>query len=93
MLRDVEKQNRQNYDEGNTPIADDIESDADKVRNDGYLTTIEAARHMRHSRSWLLKQKDIPYYRGKPNLYLKRDLDSWLNNSRRYEPLDMRRRS
>jgi len=52
----------------------------------GYMTTIEAARYMRKSTSWLLKQKDIPYYRGKPNLYRKEDLDDWLNSNRRYEP-------
>jgi hypothetical protein len=32
---------------------------------------------MRKSVSWLLKQADVPYVKGAPNVYLRRDLDSW----------------
>jgi len=56
----------------------------------GYLTTIEAALYMRKSRGWILNRKDIPYYRGKPNLYKKEDLDDWLNRNRRHEPKCLR---
>lgn len=55
-----------------------------------YLTTDEAARYMRRSTSWLLRQKDIPYYRGKPNLYHRHELDDWFNKHRRFEPLEFR---
>ena len=41
------------------------------------LTTAEAAAYMRRSVSWLVKQRDIPYLRGVPNTYLKKDLDDW----------------
>lgn len=58
-----------------------------------YMTTVEAARYMRHSTDWLLRQKDIPFYRGKPNLYLRKDLDAWLEENRRYVPLLCRRAS
>ena len=32
-----------------------------------YLTTEDAAAYMRRSVSWMLHQKDIPYYRGNRN--------------------------
>lgn len=44
----------------------------------GYLTTREAAVYLRRSVSWLLRQPDIAYIPGKPNLYEKKDLDAWL---------------
>ena len=44
----------------------------------GYLTTKEAARYLRRSVSWLLRQPDIPFVPGKPNLYEQTDLDAWL---------------
>lgn len=92
MLRDVDKQNKQNIDDENTQVADDIGSEENGAKDSKYLTTIEAAKYMRRSRGWILNRKDIPYYRGKPNLYLKRDLDVWLDSFRRYEPLETRRR-
>ena len=42
-----------------------------------YLTTPEAAKYLRKSVSWLLRQDDIPYLPGNPNVYAKRDLDRW----------------
>ena len=53
---------------------------------DGYMTTEEAARYMRRSVSWILRRKEIPYYRGKPNLYRREELDDWLTRYRRHEP-------
>lgn len=43
-----------------------------------YLTTDEAAVYMRKSVSWLLRLPDLPFLRGKPNLYVKADLDAWV---------------
>lgn len=45
--------------------------------NSPYVTTEEAAAYLRKSVSWMLRQKDIPYQRGTPNIYDKRDLDEW----------------
>lgn len=42
-----------------------------------YLTTDEAAAYLRRSPSWLLRQHDIPYVRGVPNTYRRKDLDDW----------------
>lgn len=50
-----------------------------------YMTTEEAAAYLRRSVSWMLGEKDIPYYRGKPNLYRRGDLDRWMDENRRYE--------
>jgi len=47
-----------------------------------YLTTVEAAQYLRKSVSWLLRQPDIPYLPGKPNLYAKADLDDWFERSK-----------
>lgn len=55
----------------------------------GYMTTEEAAEYLRRSVSWMLRQKDVPYYRGKPNLYRKADLDQWMDENRRYVPMVM----
>ena len=63
-----------------------IERSQPEPHEAGYLTTLEAAAYMRRSRSWMLQRKDIPYYRGRPNLYRKEDLDNWLAEVRRYEP-------
>ena len=57
------------------------------INNDGrrdsfYMKTLEAARYMRRSISWLLRQKDIPYLPGKPNLYARQDLDDWFERSK-----------
>ena len=52
-----------------------------------YITTEEAAAYMRKSVSWLIRRKDIPYYRGKPNLYKSSDLDAWMETKRKHEPL------
>jgi hypothetical protein len=46
------------------------------------LTTDEAAAYLRKSISWLLRQKDIPYKYGKPNTYLRRDLDHWFEKNK-----------
>jgi len=90
--KNVEKTEKQIGDAENTQVANNTGSDA-TTREDRYLTTVEAARHMRRSVSWILRQKDIPYYRGKPNLYLVAELDSWFEANRRYEPLSFRGRS
>jgi len=42
------------------------------------LTTEEAAEYMRRSASWLLHRRDIAYLPGKPNLYRRKDLDTWV---------------
>lgn len=42
-----------------------------------YMTTEEAATYLRKSVSWLLKQSDMPYLRGIPNVYRRKDLDAW----------------
>ena len=42
------------------------------------MVSEEAAAYLRHSVSWLLRQPDIAYIRGTPNLYRKVDLDDWL---------------
>jgi len=51
------------------------------------MTTKEAARYMGRSISWLLRQKDIPYYPGRPNMYKRDDLDEWRDENVRREPL------
>ena len=51
-------------------------------RQNEYLTTTEAARHLRRSTSWLLRQKDIPYLPGRPNVYAIFDLDAWFENNK-----------
>jgi hypothetical protein len=43
-----------------------------------FLTTPEAAAYLRRSVSWLLRQPDIAYLPGKPNLYALVDLDVWV---------------
>ena len=48
-----------------------------------YMTTEQSARYLCRSVSWLLRQKDIPYLPGKPNLYSRRDLDDWFERSKR----------
>lgn len=52
-----------------------------------YLTTEKAAAYLNRGVSWMLHQKDIPYYRGKPNQYRREDLDAWMQENRRHEPL------
>jgi hypothetical protein len=42
-----------------------------------YMRTEEAAGYLRKSTAWLLKRNDIPYVRGVPNIYRKKDLDEW----------------
>lgn len=44
-----------------------------------FLTTPEAAAYLRRSVSWLLRQPDIAYIPGKPNLYAQEDLDVWVD--------------
>lgn len=50
-----------------------------------YLTTTEAARYLRKSASWLLKRHDIPFLKGVPNIYRKKDLDCWFERNM-FEP-------
>jgi len=52
-----------------------------------YMTTGESARYLRRSVSWMSRQKDIPVYRGRPNVFRRDDLDAWMTKNRRYEPL------
>jgi len=52
-----------------------------------YLTTEQASAYMSRSTSWMLRQKDISYFSGKPNMYLKKDLDDWLFKNRRHESM------
>jgi len=42
-----------------------------------YMTTEEAAEYLRRSPSWLVRQPDVPYVRGTPNTYRRKDLDDW----------------
>lgn len=41
------------------------------------LTTDEASAYLRRSPSWLLRQSDIPFVKGVPNTYRRKDLDDW----------------
>ena len=52
-----------------------------------YLTTPEAAAFLRRSTSWLLRQKDIAYLPGRPNVYSVRDLVDWFE-SNKHKPLN-----
>lgn len=47
-----------------------------------YLTTPEAAAYLRKSVSWLLRQHDIPFVPGNPNVYRRSDLDQWFDRSK-----------
>ena len=47
-----------------------------------YLRTEEASEYLRKSVSWLVKQNDIPYLKGVPNIYKKRDLDDWFERKK-----------
>jgi len=49
-----------------------------EVAGPTYLTTEEAAAYLRRSVSWLLRVRDLPFLRGKPNVYTKADLDGWV---------------
>jgi len=51
-----------------------------------YMPTIEAAAYLRRSVAWLLRQKDIPYLPGRPNRYVKADLDEWFERNK-HNPL------
>ncbi|MFC1452168.1 helix-turn-helix domain-containing protein [Verrucomicrobiota bacterium] len=42
-----------------------------------HMTTQEAAAYLNRSVSWLLKRNDIPFVKGAPNTYRRRDLDDW----------------
>jgi hypothetical protein len=44
------------------------------------MTTTEAAKYLRKSPSWLLRQADLPYLNGKPKTYDRMDLDRWFAN-------------
>lgn len=52
------------------------------VAGSPYLTTAEAARYMRKSVSWLLRRADLPFLKGTPNLYSRRDLDDWFDRNK-----------
>lgn len=47
-----------------------------------YLTTQEASSYLKRSVSWMLRQKDIPYLRGAPNTYARKDLDDWFEQNK-----------
>lgn len=47
-----------------------------------YLTTKEAAKYLKKSASWLTRQPDIPYLRGIPNTYKRKDLDEWYERNK-----------
>ena len=44
---------------------------------DDYMTTAEAAAYLRRHKTFILSQPDLPYLKGHPNTYAKRDLDDW----------------
>lgn len=48
-----------------------------------YMTTEEAARYLRRSVSFVLRQKNIPYLPGHPNSYRRKDLDEWFEKNKR----------
>ncbi len=48
-----------------------------------YLTTRDVAKLCRRSVPWVLRQKDLPYRPGRPNLYSRRDLDAWFERTKR----------
>lgn len=52
------------------------------VNESPYLTTQEAAAYLRKSVSWLLRQHDIPFLPGNPNIYSLADLDAWFERSK-----------
>lgn len=57
-----------------------------QIAGDGigpYLTTTEAAKYLRKSVSWLVRRRDIAYVRGRPNTYLRVDLDRWFDDNKR----------
>ena len=69
----------------NTHLSEAVaEEIADKAKPD-YLHTKEAAAYLRKSELWLLRRPDIPYLKGRPNLYKKSDLDHWFQRNK-YEP-------
>ena len=50
--------------------------------NSAIMTTPEAARYLRKSESWLLRQSGISYKRGIPNTYKRKDLDDWFERNK-----------
>lgn len=62
---------------GRTQPADTAPLDGNRSLQSPYLTSREAAKYLRKSESWILKQADVPYLKGAPNLYKKQDLDDW----------------
>jgi hypothetical protein len=52
-----------------------------------YLTTVQAADYLRKSVSWLLRQGDIPYLPGRPNVYVIDDLEAWVDRHK-HRPLN-----
>ena len=47
-----------------------------------YLKTEDAARYLGGSVSWLLRLADLPYLKGRPNRYSRRDLDGWFERNK-----------
>ena len=45
------------------------------------LTTPEAAAYLRRCVGWLLHRGDIPYLKGKPDMYRRADLDRWIEEN------------
>jgi hypothetical protein len=60
--------------------------DVDSLKREGgnheYITTSEAAEYLCRSVSWLLRQPDIPYLNGNPNIYRRKDSDGWFERSK-----------
>lgn len=65
------------------PCRDDQPREVSLRSGDGeYLTTVEAARYLRMSVSRLLHLADLPYVRGRPNIYRRQDLEDWFERNK-----------
>lgn len=68
---------------GSDPLpADETVMPTKRTGND-YMTSSEAAEYLRRSKSFLVRQPDIPYLPGHPNTYSKRDLDEWFERHKK----------
>ncbi|HPF99370.1 MAG TPA: hypothetical protein PLE77_04830 [Kiritimatiellia bacterium] len=47
-----------------------------------YMTMKEAAKYLRRSAAWMLRQADIPHRKGRPDLCLRRDLHDWFEKTK-----------
>ena len=53
-----------------------------------FLKTKEASAYLRKSVSWLVKRNDIPYQKGTPNIYRRKDLDAWYESNKFHPSLN-----